>query len=289
MRQSIGWYVLAAGLAVSATACRSPALTQQVEARRLAADLRVQFTKSNEAGNRAVMSGTDDEASAAAGEARTSTEAVAHSVEQLRPLLMSLGYDEEHRLLDAFAMRFDEYTKLDAEILPLSLENTNLKAQRLSFGSARESAEMFRTAVTAAAATADSSSRWHAEAVAQRAIAALLDILALQGPHISEAQEATMARLEDQIAAADATAGDALVELRQLTGNKATEKLGSANDALFQFRATTKEVILLSRRNSDVRSLALSLGRKRTVAAAADDDLRALEQALARHAVTATR
>lgn len=289
MRQSIASYVLAAGLALSVGACRSPALTQQVEARRLASDLRVEFTKSSEAGNRAVMSGTDDEASAAAGEARGATEAVGHTVEQLRPLLMSLGYDEERRLLDAFAMRFDEYKKLDAEILPLSLENSNLKAQRLSFGSARESAEMFRMAVTAAAATADSSSRWHAEAVAHEAIAALLDILALQGPHIAEAQEATMARLEDQIAAADAAAGERLVELRQLTGKQATKPLASADAALVQFRSTTKEVIALSRRNSEVKSLALSLGRKRTVAAASDNDLRALEETLARHAVTATR
>jgi hypothetical protein len=49
------------------------------------------------------------------------------------------------------------------------------------------------------------------------------------------------------------------------------------------------EIITLSRRNSDVRSLALSLGRKRIVTAACDDQLRALEQALAKHEFTATR
>ncbi len=49
------------------------------------------------------------------------------------------------------------------------------------------------------------------------------------------------------------------------------------------------EIVTLSRRNSNVRSLALSLGRKRTVTAECADDLRALEQALAKHEFSATR
>ena len=46
---------------------------------------------------------------------------------------------------------------------------------------------------------------------------------------------------------------------------------------------------MLSRRNSEVRSQALSLGRKRTVIAVCDDQLRALEEALAGHEIRATR
>jgi hypothetical protein len=289
MVRSIVWGVLSTTLALSAAACRPAALTQQVDAQRIAADLRVQLTKSTEAGNRAVMSDTDEEASTAAGEARAATTAADSSVTQLRSLLQSLGYEEERRLLDAFATQFNEYKTLDAEILPLSLENTNLKAERLSFGPARDAVETFRTAVIAAAATADPASRWRAKSVAEEGIAALLDILALHGPHIAEAQDATMAHLEERMASADASAAQALVELKQLTGTKAAAQLASATAALAQFRATTKEVVTLSRRNSDVRSLALSLGRKRMVAATCDDDLQALEEALARHAITATR
>ena len=53
--------------------------------------------------------------------------------------------------------------------------------------------------------------------------------------------------------------------------------------------AIHKEIITLSRRNSDVRSLALSLGRKRTVTAECEEQLQALEEALAKHEFTATR
>jgi hypothetical protein len=59
--------------------------------------------------------------------------------------------------------------------------------------------------------------------------------------------------------------------------------------AFDRFIKINDEIIALSRRNSNVRSLALSLGRKRMVTAECEDDLRALEQALAKHAFSATR
>jgi hypothetical protein len=49
------------------------------------------------------------------------------------------------------------------------------------------------------------------------------------------------------------------------------------------------ELVALSRRNSDVRSLALTLGQKRILAAQCDDQLRALQDALARRDFTARR
>src|SRR5690349_14495355 len=99
MVRPIVWGILSTTVALSAAACRPAALTQQVDAQRIAADLRVQLTKSTEAGNRAVMSDTDEEASTAAGEARAATTAADSSVTQLRSLLQSLGYEEERRLL----------------------------------------------------------------------------------------------------------------------------------------------------------------------------------------------
>jgi hypothetical protein len=59
--------------------------------------------------------------------------------------------------------------------------------------------------------------------------------------------------------------------------------------ALERCRGVNREIVTLSRRNSDVRSLALSLGRKRMVTAVADDQRRAFDEALAKHAFTGTR
>ena len=49
------------------------------------------------------------------------------------------------------------------------------------------------------------------------------------------------------------------------------------------------EIVALSRRNTNVRSLALSLNQKRLVTAACDESLRALDAALAKRGFTATR
>jgi hypothetical protein len=278
---------IAAGLAAG---CRAPApLTQQVEARRLASALEVEFTKAVEASNRAVMAGTDDASTAAVREAEQATQGVARGVGQLRPLLTSLGYAGELRILDAFGARFAEYQKLDAEILSLAVENTNLKAQRLSFGPARDAAAAFRTALDAALGMAVPANRPRVEALAARAGAGLLEVLVLQAPHIAESEDGAMTRLEEQMAAAEAGARQGLEQMTPLLPSDAIRPLAAAAEALEGSAGVNAEIVSLSRRNSNVRSLALSLGRKRSVIAQCTDRLRALQEALAKHALTATR
>jgi hypothetical protein len=277
--------LFAAGVVAS---CRPAVLTQQVEARRIAADLHLQFTKATEAANRAVMADTDEASASAADQAREALRAVERDVEQLYPILKSLGYADELTFLDAFNQQLAEYRALDEEILPLAVENTNLKAQRLSFGAAREAADAFRASVEAAA-KASTSKECCADALAARAGAALLEIQVLHAPHIAEAEDAAMTRMEQRMTALEVTAQKALDELKGQLGASGGPQLAAASAALEHFKGSHREIITLSRRNSDVRSLALSLGRKRMVAAVADDQLRALEDALGKHAFTATR
>jgi hypothetical protein len=49
------------------------------------------------------------------------------------------------------------------------------------------------------------------------------------------------------------------------------------------------QIVALSRRNSNVHSLALSLGQKRTLTALSEERLRELRDALAKRGITATR
>src|SRR5262249_37067675 len=90
--------LLGAAIVVGA-ACRQAALTDVVQATRLASELRVQFTKAADAANRAVMADSDDASAAAAADARQATAATQQAVAKLRPLLTSLGYSEELALL----------------------------------------------------------------------------------------------------------------------------------------------------------------------------------------------
>jgi hypothetical protein len=207
----------------------------------------------------------------------------------LQPILTSLGYTDELRYLQAFDQAFGEYRTLDDEILPLAVENSNLKAQRLSFGPAREVSNEFRRSLDAALQTAAPQNPCCADALASKATAALLDIQVLYAPHIAEAEDAAMTRMEEQMAASEAAVQKNLDELKRVLGAKAGGHLATATAAFDRFKETHREIIRLSRRNSDVRSLALSLGRKRMVTATADDQLRALEEALAKRGFTATR
>lgn len=277
-------------LAATAAACNAPmVLTQQMEARRLASDLQVQFTTAADAANRSVMSDSDDDARAAAREAEQATQAVLRDVGQLESILKSMGYSEELGFLDTFKGRFGEYQKLDAEILPLAIENTNVKAQRLSFGPDREAANAFRTALEAAVKMARPADASRVDSLAARAVTSVLEIEVLQAPHIAEAEDAAMTRMEEQMAASEGAARKGLEQIRTLLPPDASTHLTAAVAALDRFTTINADLVKLSRQNSDVRSLALTLGRKRVLTAQCDDQLRGLQEALAKHTNPATR
>ena len=248
----------------------------------------MQFSKAAEASNRAVMANTEEASASAAREAEQATEAVQLHVDRLHPLLESLGYSAEIGHLERFKTSFAEYRTLDREILPLAVENTNLKAQRLSFGAAQEASDAFRDALDAASKPLSSGNN-RRDALAAKARAALLEIQVIQAQHIAEAADAEMSRMETRMKAEEGAARSALDSLRDAVPPPARPAVAAAADALDRFMTVNAEIVVLSRRNSNVRSLALSLGRKRTVTAQCDDQLRALEEALATHEFRATR
>ena len=282
----------AAVAAVALSACTDGSKTvlmQQAEAHRLAADMRVQFSRAAEASNRAVMADTDEASSAAAREAEQATQSVERDVAALRPLLDGLTYSDEAGQLDAFKARFAQYRALDADILPLAVENTNIKAQRLSFGPAQQAVNDLRTGLEAAGRQAAGPNAARAAALVAQATAAVLEVQVMQARHIAESDEETMTRMESSMATSAATARMAIDTLKGLLPSAAAPQLAAATAALGRFSTVNAEIVTLSRRNSNVRSLALSLGKKRTVTAECDAMLQALEEALAKHHFAATR
>jgi len=268
--------VIAASLA-GAVACtgRTGALTDLIEARRLAAEMHVEFMKAAEASNRAVMSDTDAASTAAAEQAAGSRKVVSRDQQALRQLIAKLGYGDDGAILEAFGTRFNTYQQLDDEILPLAVENTNLKAQRMSFVDARAAAAAVRSAL--------SGDRSPASSAAQIGV---LEILALQAPHIAEPGDEAMTRIEAEMAAAETDVRTALTELRRSLPKPQSDAATAAFD---RFMAVNADIVKLSRRNSNVRSLALTLGKKQTITAECDSQLQALEHALAQHGFRATR
>ena len=71
--------------------------------------------------------------------------------------------------LAQFREQLDRYRQVDSEILALAVENTNLKAQRLSFGPVHAAADELVSALDAAAAAVPRDQRWQAQALAAHA------------------------------------------------------------------------------------------------------------------------
>lgn len=276
------WHAVTVPLVVATmtVACgERPALVRLSEARHLSAELLVSFTKAGDASNRAVMADTDEASAAFAREAREASEKVQRQVDELEKLLSSLNYASEGDLLRAFGERFGSYRELDERVLGLAVENTNLKAQRLSFGPVRETADALRDAL-ASVGPADAAQTWHVKALAGSVMSAVREIQALQAPHIAEADEAAMMRLEGTMHDAQTQARSALRELSALARRNDAPLVADATKALDRLEALNAEVLELSRRNTNVRSVALALNEKGKLTAVCEEELRKLNDAL---------
>src|SRR5262245_25810280 len=189
--------VTAATASLSCSSNPGLVLTDQVEARRLGSDIRVQFTMAADAANRAVMADTDETSKVAAEEALKAREQVERDVNSLEPLLNGLGYTGDLQSLDEFKKQFAEYKKLSDETLNLAVENTNLKAQRLSFTTAQAAVDDFRKALGTLPPTARPADRSRVEALSAQAVAAALSIQVIQARHIAESDDQAMTKLEE--------------------------------------------------------------------------------------------
>ena len=120
-------------------------------------------------------------------------------------------------------------------------------------------------------------------------MASAREIQALEAPHIAEADDGAMTRLEKRMAAAEATARNALETLEGLIPPASRPRLAAADAAFNRLIGVNAQIVRLSRRNSNVRSLALSLNQKRTLAAACEASLHAVRDGLAKRGFTGTR
>jgi len=279
---------LAAAIAVSACNVNA-ALEEVLEARHLSSDLQVQFTKAADDSNLAVMADTDEASTTFASDARRRTAAAQKDADALRPLLETLRFSEELKLLDQFRTRFSEYQKIDAGILELAVENTNLKAQRLSFGTSQDAVDALSKSLQDLESTDDSKDSWRVRALTARVVAHAREIQALQAPHIAQPDDGAMSKIEQRMSAAEMAARGDLKTLAEAVPPHLRPKVVAATTELDRLMEVNRQVIGLSRRNTNVRSLALALNQKRAAVAGCEEPLHALQQALAKRAYVGTR
>ena len=263
-------------------------LQNMSNARQIAARLQVEFAQASDATNLAVMADTDTASRQFARETEQKTLAIHQDVDELRHILGDLMFASEESLLDDFERKLAAYRRLDRTILDLAVASTNLKAQRLSFGRAQQAADDFRIALEEVTQSTPEES-CQVQALCFRALAALRQIQAIQAPHIASPSDDVMTHLEQTMSAAEADARSALQSLGPVTPPDTKTRIAAADAALTRFVQCNQQIIALSRRNSNVRSLALVLGQKRKLAAECEDSLRALNESLAKRGFSATR
>ena len=101
-----------------------------------------------------------------------------------------------------------------------------------------------------------------------------------------------MDQLEAQMTAEQRLAEQSLSELAELagsTGGPRRDAVLQAQTAFAAFMQKTAEVIALSRQNSNIKSLELSLGRKRNLTAQCDETLAAFQKVVQSRTFKATR
>ncbi|MBI3782422.1 MAG: carbohydrate porin [Deltaproteobacteria bacterium] len=251
--------VLGVLIVALASCSREPAMVAQLRKERLITLLQQRLLESAEAEKSAVLATTDDESQALVREAQASAAAINELRGELRVLIVADKRHDEVEKLDAFDSAWAESEEVDKRLLALAVENTNLKASRLSAREGAAAVERFVDALDELQRAASDPET--IRALAHASLAALREQTLLL-VHIPTAEPSEMTRLEQEMSAARAESERSLASARK-SGQLAPENLAKAATAWEEYRRVAGEVVRLSRQNTNVLSFDLSVHEKR--------------------------
>jgi hypothetical protein len=241
--------------------------------------MRLALASASEAEKSAVMAITDEDSQKYADQARAATADVERERNELGQLLDAGGTQREKDTLAQFSKSFTDFQRVDSDLLALAVKNTNIKAYNLAFGPA---ADAITRLVSKSAPTPD------ARAVAPLAFGAqtaALRIQALLAPHIAEESDAKMDAMEARMTRDDQEVRKDLDGMAALPMFNGDADLATAASAYARFSEVRAKIIPLSRENTNVRSLAISLDQKRKVMFLCQDALASLQQAISEESI----
>jgi hypothetical protein len=240
------------------------------------------LSSSSEAEKSAVMAVTDEESQEFADRARAASAEVEQTRDELAKLLETGGTRTELDLLSQFSRSLTEFERIDRELLDLAVRNTNLKAYALDFGPAAEALAAMDGALSRilkeSATSTDPAAR-RVMLLAAEAQSGAWRIQALLPPHISEESDRIMDELEARMATEDRTVRSDLEALAAPLGSGNLD-LEKAMSSYARFTELRTQILELSRQNTNVRSLIISLNQKRKVVQMCKDALDSLAQTI---------
>jgi len=270
---------------------QGPAEQLAGRARRLAlvGQMRAALDSSAEAEKSAVMATSDQDSRRFAAQSQSAAATLERQHQELRGLLAS-GPKSETDRLEQFTLALAALQRVDKEVLDLAVLNTNLKAARLDFGPAAAALKGMDAALARVAAAHGDDASSQARRIILLASDARIRawrIQALLPPHIAEQSPRKMDELEAAMAAEDRGVREDLESLAALREAGGKPDLEAAASFYSRFSGVKARVLELSRANTNVRSLAISLNQKRKALSACQEALSALEEAIAREPIAA--
>lgn len=253
--------------------------------------MRINLLKSADIEKSAVMAETDELSRLLADESFKAADAVETDLAVLRRIVQDERIKREESLLREFNGCWADLRAVDKVILEFAVENTNIKASKLSFGQGSRALERFERnleeMMRKGGVQPDQDARVFG--LVSEALTAGFKIRYLQGPHIAAASDADMAGMEKEIVRLNEVVKHNLAALGELAPEASRALLREAASAYADFENVTAEVLKLSRQNTNVKSLELSLGRKRKVIAQCDEILTSLQNVVRDRSSEATR
>jgi hypothetical protein len=235
----------------------------------------------SEAEKSAVLAVTDADSQTFADQARAATAELERERQELGRLLGSDGTQNERATLAQFSEAFASVQRIDEEVLRLAVKNTNVKAYALTFGPAADTlGEMDAALARVVARAGDAPEARRATLLAFGVRVEVLRIQSLLAPHIAEESDAKMDRLEALMAKEEQQARKDLAGLAALPGLAGDADLAIAAARFASYVELKARILALSRENTNIQSLALSLNQKRKAMILCLDALNTLRQAV---------
>jgi len=262
---------------------RSPAqrLAARTERANLVEAMQLALTSASEAEKSAVLAVTDESSQEFADKSRAATAAAERQRGDLAARLAKDGTAAERDLLAKLTASFAEFRHVDDEVLVLAVKNTNLKASALAFGPAADAVRGMSAALDRLVAShGESLNAKQVNLLGCRAQIAALRIETLIAPHIAEESDRRMDELEAAMRTDDDSVHRDLAALAALPAVGGDSDLATAAARYATFGELRTRIVALSRENTNVRSLALSLNQSRRAMLVCTVDLAALQEAV---------
>jgi len=263
---------------------------QVINKTELLSQMRVNLHKSVEMEKNAVMALTDEESQEYANQTLIALASVKQDLKKLQLLIATTRLQDEEKLIDEFNTCWVKFHNLDQIILGLAVQNTNLKAAALSEEKGSEAIQRFDQSLqNVMRMNLRTSQEDRVAGSAWQAIAASLQIFNLHHSHIVEIDDEKMNQIETQIKAEEKKVLNSLDQLGGIVDKESQNPLLQAKTAFSEFMEVTAKVLKLSRINSNIKSLELSMGKKRIISAQCEEILASLQNAVQGRPFKATK